>query len=84
MSKNNRFSAYDGKQLSEFEHIPDRSCYCHNYYKGFGSDILYAESDDDNRTDYKLNGDDRWFAESLKSDGDIIRVFPEHLIGYFV
>ena len=75
MSAVNRFSSYDGKMLSEFEHMPSLSYYCHNYYKGFGNDILYAESDDDNRTYYKIDGDDRWFAESLSSEGNIIHVF---------
>lgn len=43
-----------GLDMSQFEHIPGISQYNHNYYKGFDNDLLYAESDDDQITEYYL------------------------------
>lgn len=40
--------------MSLFEHIPQISQYNHNYYKGFGNDLLFGESDDDQTTEWFL------------------------------
>lgn len=44
----------NGTNIEQFEHIPQISQYNHNYYKGFDNDLLYAESDDDQTTEWYL------------------------------
>lgn len=44
----------DGLDMEQFEHIPRISCYNHNYYIGFGGDLLFAKSDDDSTTEWWL------------------------------
>lgn len=44
----------DGLNMDQFDHISEISQYNHNYYKGFGNDLLYAESDDDQTTEWYL------------------------------
>lgn len=79
----NKYEKYDGKKLSDLEHLSDRSEYCKNYYKGIGCEVIFADSDDDNRTYYRIVGDDVWFAESLSSEGNVIHVFqPESMSKY--
>lgn len=50
---------YDGKDKLDFKRIPESSYYNHNYYYGYDNDILYAESDDNEFTDWYLCED--WF-----------------------
>lgn len=72
------FNIYDGIKCNELRHIPEISCYNMNYYIGLKrkgavcNDLIYAESDDDNTTDYYINGD--YIGCSLASEGDIIHV----------
>ena len=44
----------EGTDMLQFKHIEEISHYNSNYYVGFGSDLLYAESDDDNTTEWYL------------------------------
>ena len=75
-----RAARYIGKTAADFVHLEDISYYCHNYYKGYDGDILYAESDDDNYTawyfcdkdDIKNEAKHLQFGESFTSSGDII------------
>ena len=54
----------------------ERSSYNRNYYNGIHGDLIYAESDDDNITDYYFVIDDDvhaiQFAYSLCSEGDVL------------
>lgn len=59
-----KYGVYDGIKVDTFKHIPEISCYNHNYYIGLkrnGSatfDLLFAQSNDDNMTDwYIVNGE---------------------------
>lgn len=74
----------DGKRASEFQHLEKLSYYCHNYFAGLDGDILYAESGDDNYTEwYICIGNDvqhkEFFAESYLSGGDVICVCRDML-----
>lgn len=44
----------EGTDMEKFEHVPQISFYNHNYYKGFDNDLLFADSDDDNTTEWYL------------------------------
>lgn len=44
----------DGLQMGQFKRIDDISHYNYNYYAGFDHDLLLAESDDDNTTEWFL------------------------------
>lgn len=68
-----RKSAYaNGLIMTDFKHIPQISCYNNNYYNGFGRDLLFGESDDDNITEWFLveNQGFTFLGESYTSDGD--------------
>lgn len=41
---------YKGRSVRSFQHIPELSSYCRNYYKGDDEDILFAHCDDDDYT----------------------------------
>lgn len=53
-----RYSEYNGISTDTLVHIPEISCYNQNYYIGLKRDgcathdLIYAESDDDNLTEY--------------------------------
>lgn len=79
MRTDKELERYAGKTPKDFEYIPEMSSYNHNYYKGFDGDILYADSDDDNYTDWYLVMDDevksKWeFGYSFTSEGDKIHI----------
>ena len=79
MRTDKELERYAGKSPKDFEHILEMSSYNHNYYKGFDGDILYANSDDDNYTDWYLVMDDevkskREFGYSFTSEGDKIHI----------
>lgn len=79
MRTDKELERYAGKTPKDFEHISEMSSYNHNYYKGFDGDILYADSDDDNYTDWYLVMDDevkskREFGYSFTSEGDKIHI----------
>lgn len=77
----NRFKKYFGKTPADFEHLEALSHYNHNYYKGFDGDTLYAESDDENYTEWYLCDSNnikdkslhKIFGESFTSNGDVIQ-----------
>lgn len=60
----------DGLNMDQFIHMPKISCYNHNYYVGFGTDLLFAKSDDDSTTEWWLiNGEtSTYLGESHVSD----------------
>ena len=70
----------NGLEMEQFERIVGVSFYNHNYYIGFDNDLLYAESDDDNTTEWYLilgrNG--IGIGYSLISEGEklILAKFP--------
>ena len=78
-------SEYEGKYFNDFIRDDEKSFYCHNYLHGLirngKQDEIYAWSDDDNWTEYRLLTDDGYsipFAESFTSEGDKIYVYPEY------
>jgi len=48
--KHNQYK--DGLALDTLNHIKELSVYNTNYYLGFDNDLIYAESDDDNTTEW--------------------------------
>lgn len=56
----NVFGVYDGLHTDTLRHIPEISCYNHNYYIGLKRenstihDLLFAESNDDNLTEWYI------------------------------
>ena len=44
----------DGLSMEQFIHIPEISCYNNNYFIGFGRDLLFGKSDDDNITNWYI------------------------------
>lgn len=68
---------YDNMPVKDLIHIPDWSRYNHNWYRLFNGESIYAISDDDNYTEYFLNGVP--VAESFTSEGDIIHVYKEYM-----
>lgn len=63
----------EGLNINQFDHIPQISHYNHNYYKGFGNDLLYAESDDDSTTEWYLvnkSGNQSFKYIGLSHDSD--------------
>lgn len=71
------YSKYDGYCLiyDQERHIKEKSYYCHNYYRGFDGEEIFAHSDDDNYTEYSINGIP--FAESFTSEEDVMHVYSE-------
>ncbi len=65
----------NGLQMTQFEHnwIGQISEYNHNYYVGFGKDLLLANSDDDT-TEWFLahNETFRYLGESKCSRGELL------------
>lgn len=87
----NSLESYNGVPLDALQHIPEISFYNHNYYIGLRregcvtSDLIYAESDDDNCTSYYLinkNSEPIYFGYSFTSEGDIIRTDLDFWIKY--
>lgn len=70
------YAQYDGYVFGKSERIESKSYYCHNYYRGFDGEEIYALSDDDNHTEYFING--IIFAESFTSEEDVVHVFEEY------
>lgn len=71
---------YNGMNADDFTLIDSIGYYNHCFYKGLDGDILYAESNDDNRTDWylcdKMDINNRiQFAESFVSENDKLDVY---------
>lgn len=62
----------EGTDMLQFKHLEDISSYNYNYYVGFNSDLLFAESDDDNTTEWYLVRDTNFIklGFSYCSEGD--------------
>lgn len=71
------YREYDGYCLmnDSDRHIKEKSYYCHNYFRGFNGEEIFAHSDDDNYTAYYINGVP--FAESFTNEEDVMHVFSE-------
>lgn len=69
-------SVFNGLTPKDFKHLPERSWYNHNFFS-YLDNVLYAESDDDNYTEwFLLIGNQKVsFAESFTSDGERLNVF---------
>ena len=81
MSSNNQqpnFKRYHGCVFTDADLKKDISYYNHNYYQGYDGDLIYAESDDENLTDYYING--VFFAESFVSEGDKLIVLDKYML----
>ena len=67
----------DGIKMIEFTRIDNISHYNNNYYIGFNKDLLFAESDDDNTTEWYLvnNKCFHYLGESYTSNGEILKRF---------
>lgn len=70
----------EGMRMLDFKHIPSISKYNCNYYEGVNGDLLYAEGDDDNWTEWWLVLGKRSvpLGDSNLIDGDRIEL-GEHL-----
>jgi len=64
----------DGLALENLNHIKELSSYNRNYYVGIGTDLIYAESDDDNTTEWYLlkNMEFVYLGESYSTEGDLL------------
>ena len=64
----------EGLNMVQFKNLPEISHYNSNYYVGFGKDLLYAQSNDDNITEWWIiiGGDKQYLGESYTSEGDIL------------
>jgi hypothetical protein len=63
----------DGLQMKQFKWVAGNK-YSHNYYLGFDNDLLLAESDDDDTTEWFLahNETFRYLGESKCSRGELL------------
>jgi len=70
--KHNQYK--DGLALDTLNHIKELSVYNTNYYLGFDNDLIYAESDDDNTTEWYLikNKEFLYLGESYATEGDLL------------
>lgn len=81
------YKKFQGKRIEEVATLrKDLSSYCYNYYEDAEGNVIFADSNDDNYTDYclvtfdgKLKHFHTTFAESWTSEGDVIEVFPEFM-----
>lgn len=81
------YKKFQGKNITEVaKHRADLSSYCNNYYEDEEGNIIFANSDDDNYTDYclvtfdgRLKHFHKTFAESWTSSGNVMEVFTEFL-----
>lgn len=69
------YGEYDGMDMSTLTHIPEISCYNHNYYIGLkrkghaAHDLIFAEGNDDNIIEYYVvNGSSRTYIGYEFSD----------------
>lgn len=62
----------EGLDMSQFKLMSEISYYNNNYHIGFGRDLLFAKSDDDNTTGWWLiiKHESFYLGESHTSDGD--------------
>lgn len=67
---------YDDKEVLDFKRVPNVGYYNHNYYYGYDNDILYAESDDYELTEWYLCED--WFLY------DSLDKVPKIYIGFSI
>ena len=81
------YKKFNGRKIEDItKHLKDISFYNHNYYEDAEGNIIYANTEDDNYTDYcrvtldgRLKHFHETFAESFCSCGDIMEVFSEFL-----
>ena len=81
------YKKFHGKRIEDIaKHLKDISSYNHNYYEDDEGNIILADSDDDNWTEYyRVTIEDglqkyhEVFAESFCSEDDIMEVFEEFM-----
>ena len=68
-----------GLQMEQFKRIEEVSRYNHNYYVGFGKDLLLGKSDDDNTTEWWLISNQTFYylGESHTSENDTLHVYDK-------
>lgn len=78
------YGVYDGIDTSTFKHIPEISCYNHNYYVGLKRgnsvthDLLFANGDDDNQVDwYIINGNSVTYIGYEFTDKGVLNLSSE-------
>ena len=64
----------NGLNMGLFPIIKEISCYNHNYHRGFNNDLLFAQSNDDNTTEWWLikNGTFYFLGETYTTEGEIL------------
>lgn len=81
------YRKFQGKRIEEVaKRREDLSSYCRNYYEDTEGNVILADSDDDNYTDYclvtfdgRLKHFHKSFAESWSSNNDVMQVFSEFM-----
>lgn len=63
-------------QMNQFKRIDEISHYNYNYYVGFGKDLLFAKSDDDNTTSWYLVYCNAFYylGESYTSESELLHL----------
>lgn len=76
--KNRKEIYINGLDMNQFENIDSISSYNHNYYIGFGQDLLFAKSDDDNTTEWYLVDESFiYLGESYCTENEILHRYNE-------
>jgi hypothetical protein len=66
-----------GLEMGQFKHLPEISHYNSNYYVGFGKDLLYGKSDDDNTTEWWIidKGEPIYLGESYCTENNLLHIY---------
>lgn len=68
----------EGLEMDQFVHIRRISCYNHNYYVGFGTDLLFGKSDDDCTTEWWLiNGHTSFYLGESHINDEILHRYDK-------
>lgn len=63
----------EGINMEQFHHIKEISFYNHNYYIGFGTDLLFGKSDDDMTTEWWLvNGNTSIYLGESHAEDEVL------------
>ena len=60
----------DGMDMEQFKRIDEISSYNYNYYNGFGSDLLFCESDDIDTSQWFLVSNQNFYYLGLSFTSD--------------
>lgn len=77
----NREKYIEGTPMEQFTRIDGVSSYNYNYYIGFGSDLLFGKSDDDNTTEWWVVEDCNFYylGESYCNNGELLHLIKGQL-----